>query len=398
MKEAIQGLKENTGMKVYFDNSATTKPAKEVIQSMTEVLERYYGNPSSLHHLGAEAEQLLTRCREQVAVLLNVDASEIIFTSGGTESNNLAIKGVAFGYQKRGKHIITTQVEHPSVYEVCQDLEKHFGFEVTYLQVDENGIVSVEDVKKSIREDTILVSIMHVNNELGSVQPISEIGKLLQKYPKLRFHVDQVQGSGKVPLSIKENYIDLLSLSGHKIHAPKGTGILFVKDGVKLYPLLHGGAQQQGIRPGTENVAGSVAFAKALRMIKERELDHIEYLFKLKEKATHALMKLERVSLNSSLNRELFAPHIINASFQGLKPEILVHALEQKGIYVSTKSACSSKIDRPSRVLIATGISDADASSSLRISFSIDNRIEEVDYFAKVIQQIVPHYQNVMKV
>jgi cysteine desulfurase len=385
-------------MKVYFDNSATTKPTKEVIQSMTEVLERFYGNPSSLHHLGAEAEQLLTRSKEQVAALLDVDASEIIFTSGGTESNNLAIKGVAFGYQQRGKHIITSQVEHPSVYEVCQDLEEHFGFQVTYLPVDKNGIVSVADVKRSIREDTILVSIMQVNNELGSIQPITEIGKLLQHYPKLRFHVDQVQGSGKVPLNIKESHIDLLSLSGHKIHAPKGTGILFVKNGVKLYPLLHGGAQQQGIRPGTENVAGSVAFAKALRMIKEQELDHIEHLFKLKEKVTHALLKLEHVIINSSLDRERFAPHIINASFKGLKPEILVHALEEKGIYVSTKSACSSKIEKPSRILTATGKRDVDASSSLRISFSIDNKIEEVDYFANAIQQIVPHYQNVMKV
>lgn len=385
-------------MKVYFDNSATTIPAKEVIQSMTDVLERFYGNPSSLHQLGAEAEQLLTRSKEQVASLLDVRASEIVFTSGGTESNNLALKGAAFAYQQRGKHIITSQIEHASVYEVCKDLEKHFGFQVTYLPVDKNGIVSVEDVEKSIREDTILVSIMHVNNELGSIQPITEIGKRLQQYPKLRFHVDQVQGFGKVPLSIRESHIDLLSLSGHKMHAPKGTGILVVKNGVKLYPLLHGGDQQQGVRPGTENVAGSVAFAKALRMIKEREQDHMQHLLTLKEKATHALEKLENVSIHSPLNRERSAPHILNASVKGIKPEILVHALEEKGIYVSTKSACSSKNEEPSRILRATGMSDAEANSAFRISFSIDNHVEEVDYFADIIQQIVPHYQNIMKV
>jgi cysteine desulfurase len=385
-------------MKVYFDNSATTKPSKEVLQSFVEVLERYYGNPASLHHLGLEAELLLTRSKEQVAKLLQVHASEIIFTSGGTESNNLAIKGAAFGYQQRGKHIITSQVEHSSVYEVCQDLEKHFGFVVTYLPVDKNGLVSVEDLKQSIREDTILVTIMHVNNELGSVQPITEIGKMLRHYPKLRFHVDQVQGFGKVPLSIQESHIDLLSLSGHKLHAPKGTGLLFVREGVKLHPILLGGDQQQGIRPGSENVAGSVALAKALRLIKEKEEKHIRHLLQLKIKAIEALKQMDHVSINSPLDPEISAPHILNASFKGLKPEVLVHALDEKGIYVSTKSACSSKIEKPSRILTSTGMSDAEANSALRISFSIDNSLEEVDYFADVIQQIIPHYQNVMKV
>lgn len=385
-------------MKVYFDNSATTKPSEEVIQSMNEVLERYFGNPSSLHHIGAEAEQLLSKSKELVAKLFGVHAAEIVFTSGGTESNNLAIQGVAFGYQQRGKHLITTQIEHPSVFEVCQALEKNFGFEVTYLPVDRNGVVSLDEVKSAIREDTILVSIMHVNNELGSVQPILEIGKLLQKYPKALFHVDQVQGFGKAPLSIRESHIDLLSISGHKLHAPKGTGLLFVKNNVHLYPLFHGGQQQRGIRPGTENIPGIVALAKALRIVKEDEHKHIAHLLRLKEETVKALQQIDDVLINSPLDKELSAPHIINASFKGLKPEVLVHALEEKGIYVSTKSACTSKIQKTSRILSSCGLSDEEANSALRISFSLTNTLDEVEYFTKVITELVPYYKKILKV
>lgn len=385
-------------MNVYFDNSATTKPSIEVIESMNGVLERYFGNPSSLHHLGAEAEQLLNKSKELVAKLLGVHAAEIVFTSGGTESNNLAIQGVAFGYQQRGKHLITSQVEHASVYETFQALEKNFGFEVTYLPVDIHGVVSLEDVKQAIREDTILVSIMHVNNELGSIQPILEIGKLMQKYPKALFHVDQVQGFGKAPLSIRESHIDLLSLSGHKLHAPKGTGLLFVKHNVHLYPLFHGGQQQRGIRPGTENIPGIVAMAKALRIVKDNEQQHIAHLLQLKVKTVKVLQQLDGVSINSPLSQEISAPHIINASFKGLKPEVLIHALEEKGIYVSTKSACSSKIQKASRTLMACGLSEERANSTLRISFSINNTVQEVDYFAEVMHQLVPYYKKIMKV
>jgi cysteine desulfurase len=385
-------------MKVYFDNSATTKPSEEVMKSMNGVSERYFGNPSSLHQLGAEAEQLLSKSKEQVAKLIGVDPSEIIFTSGGTESNNIAIQGVAFGYQQRGKHLITSQVEHPSVYEVFKALERNFGFQVTYLPVNRNGVVSLDDVKDALRDDTILVSIMHVNNELGSMQPISEIGKLLQNYPKALFHVDQVQGFGKAHLSIRESHIDLLSLSGHKLHAPKGTGLLFVKNNVHLYPLFHGGQQQRGIRPGTENIPGIVALAKALRIVKENEQKHIAYLLRLKEETVKALQQIKDVTINSPLAQDISAPHIINASFKGLKPEVLVHALEEEGIYVSTKSACTSKIQKTSRILSSCGLSDDEADSALRISFSLTNTLDEVDYFAKVITEIVPYYKKVLKV
>lgn len=384
---------------VYFDNSATTKPAPEVIESMVAVLEKYYGNPSSLHHLGVETEKLMNRSRQLSAQLLEVNEEEILFTSGGTESNNLAIKGIAFGYQNRGKHIITTEIEHSSVYEVCQELENKYDFEVTYLPVNKQGQISLDQLKDALRDDTILVSIMHVNNEMGSIQPLSVIGQILHQYPKVFFHVDQVQGIGKVPLSIKESYIDLLSLSGHKIHAPKGTGILYKHHRIQqLYPLFHGGAQQKEIRPGTENVAGIVALTKALRMVKENEAEHIQYLQQLRQKTIEGLQSIQGVNINSPTDLKYAAPHIVNASFLGIKPEVFVHALEEKGIYVSTKSACSSKEDKPSRILMALEEDENIAKSAVRISFSVNNTLEEVDYFLTVLKEIVPHYQKIMKV
>lgn len=384
-------------MNVYFDNSATTKPFPEVIQALTEVMEKYYGNPSSLHYLGVEAEKLLNRSREVIAAVLNVKEEELIFTSGGTESINLAIKGVAFQYKERGKHIITSAIEHAAVINTCQSLQSEFGYDVTYLPVDQHGAVSLEDLKKAIREDTILVSFMHVNNELGSIQPISEIGNYLKDFPKILFHVDAVQGFGKVPLAIKESHIDLLSLSGHKFHGPKGTGLLYVRNGVQLHPLLHGGGQQFGLRAGTENVPGYVALAKACRMIKENEKEDIEHLQLLQEKLLSGLGELENVHVNTPLEEGKAAPHILNISCVGLKPEVIVHALEKEGIYVSTTSACSSK-NKTNRVLSALGLDQEYANSALRISFSAQNTVAEVEYFLEKMTQIIPYYTKVMKV
>jgi cysteine desulfurase len=385
-------------MNVYLDNSATTRPSPEVLKSMHEVLEKYYGNPSSLHRLGTEAEHLLRRSRELIANLLQVASSEIIFTSGGTEGNNLAIKGIAFEYQKRGKHIITTQIEHASVYEACQALEENFGFQVTYLPVNKEGLISINDLREAIREDTILVSIMHVNNEIGTIQPIEQIGLLLKRFPKILFHVDDVQGYGKVPLSIKGSHIDLLTISGHKFHAPKGIGLLYVREGVHLLPLFHGGAQQDGTRPGTENVAGIVALAKAMRIVKEREGEERIHLRGLQMKAIESLRGLQHMRINTPIESGFTSPHILNISFMGIKPEVIVHALEERGILISTRSACSSKVQKPSRILTAMGLKEDEANSAIRISFSAINTTQEIEYLGKVMQEIVPYYQKIMKV
>ncbi|MDQ0339776.1 cysteine desulfurase [Caldalkalibacillus uzonensis] len=385
-------------MAVYLDNSATTPVAAEVQQALLEVVANYYGNPSSLHRIGGEAEKLMAKAREVAAHVLGVNPGELLFTSGGTESNNLAIKGVAFQYQSRGKHIITTQIEHAAVYQVCKTLEKDFGFEVTYLPVDKNGVVSVQDVEQALREDTILVSVMHVNNELGSVQPVEKIGRLLKNRPKVLFHVDDVQGVGKVPLDIKQSGIDLLSISGHKIHAPKGTGLLYVREGVRLYPLLHGGGQEQGLRSGTENVPGIVALAKALRLAKENEKVHIEHLLGLKQTLLGGLATIHGVQINTPLDKRISAPHIVNLSCPGVKPEVLVHALGERDIYVSTTSACSSRQQQHSRTLQAIGLPQTRLHSALRVSMSVYNTKEDIDYFLQTLEDILPHYQKIMKV
>jgi cysteine desulfurase len=379
---------------IYFDNGATTSPYPEVVESMKEVLSSFYGNPSSLHHLGVKAEKLLSGSRELAAKYLEVDASEIIFTSGATESNNTAIKGVAFQYQNRGKHLITSAVEHPAVLDVCNQL-KEFGFEITVLPVDENGVVRLEEVKKAIRNDTILVSIMYVNNEVGSIQPIAEIGKILKDYPKILFHVDAVQGFGKLDVSPNRWDIDLLSLSAHKFHGPKGTGLLYVRKGVKLSPLMAGGGQEKGLRPGTENVAGIVGMVKAMRMIKEkREMDP-GYLFRLRKKLWEGLRQIPECVINSPENG---SPHILNVSFPGLKSEVILHTLEDKKIYVSTKSACSSKLDRPSRILLAMGAEEQVARSAIRISLSDLNTMDEVEFFLQIVSEKIPTLKTMLNI
>ncbi|MBP0727290.1 cysteine desulfurase [Bacillus sp. RG28] len=379
---------------IYFDNSATTKPYKEVLQTYVTVSEQFFGNPSSLHKLGGQSEQLLEQARQQIANLIGVHSSEIIFTSGGTEGNNLAIKGTAMQHRNRGRHMITTEIEHPSIYEAYKQLEQ-LGFEVTYLTPDENGFISAQQVKNAMRDDTILVSLIHVNNETGAIQPIKEIGDFLAKFPKTYFHVDHVQGIGKVPLNIKESHIDLCSFSGHKFHSVKGTGFLYVKKGVTLSSILTGGSQEQEIRSGTENLAGIVAMAKALRMTLEKQSQMKSHLIELREQIMNNLHQIDKAIINSpSYN---FAPHIMNVSFVGLKPEVIVHALADEGVFISTKSACSSKSSDVSRVLQVMGKSDQVAGSAVRMSLSYENTMDEVEKFNNIINEVIAKLYKVTR-
>lgn len=380
-------------MVIYLDNSATTKPDPEVLASFQKVSEEYYANPSSIHQFGGNAEKLLVAAKRQAAQLLQVEQEEIIFTSGGTEGNNMAVKGIALEHQQRGKHIITSSIEHPSIYEACKASEK-LGFEVTYLPVNEKGIVSVDDVKKAIRKDTILVTIMHVNNEIGSIQPIAEIGKLLQQYPKIFFHVDNVQGFGKVPLHLKNAGIDLCTISGHKIHGLKGTGILYVRKGVALFPLFHGGEQELAIRSGTENLAGIVSLVKAMRLAKEREEEGIRHMSELKSYLIRAFEKMEGVFVNTPENS---APHIVNISVPGIKPEVIIHMLGEQNIYISTKSACSSKVKDESMVLSACGYSKNRTTTALRISLSYENTMQEMKIFVDALERSIKQFKTTME-
>ncbi|MFD2618033.1 cysteine desulfurase family protein [Terrilactibacillus laevilacticus] len=379
---------------IYFDNSATTKPYPEALDTFLKVAQNYYANPSSIHRLGSQSEELLKRSRQQAANLLQVSDKEIIFTSGGSEGNNLAIKGIANYFKDRGKHIITTEIEHASSYLACKQLEKE-GYEVTYLPVDSEGKISFEQLKQSLRKDTILVTLIHVNNEVGSIQPISEVADLLKDKPTTLLHVDHVQGVGKVPLDLSQGKIDLCTISGHKFHGPKGTGLLYIRHGVNLSPLFAGGSQEQGRRAGTENLPGITAMVKALRMTLEFKKTHFSELKRHKEKLIQGLSTIEGITIHTPKNGS--APHIINISIKGLKAEVLVHALEEKEVYVSTKSACSSKDQQASRILLAMGVSDSDAKQAIRLSLSYQTTAEEVDQFLKILKTQVADLRQVMR-
>jgi len=379
---------------VYFDNSATTLPYSEVIDTFSTVSRSYFANPSSLHSLGKEAEQLLTQARQKIALLLEVKPKEVYFTSGGTEGNNMAIKGTARQLQSRGKHIITTTMEHSSTYEALTELENE-GFSISYLTTNEKGEVSLDQLKNEIKADTILVSMIHVSNELGSIQPVQEIGEWLEKYPKIIFHVDHVQGVTKVPLNIQASAIDLCTLSAHKFHGLKGNGILYIREGVKLSSLFSGGQQERGVRPGTENLAGIVSMAKALRMTFDKSSKKMNEMRELTNWIEEEVLKINGVFVNSPKER---APHILNLSIPHLKPEVIVQALAEKEIYISTKSACSSKLLSPSRVLYSSGISEEKAISAIRISLSFENTFEEAVFFVKTFKEVVSNMKKVVKV
>jgi cysteine desulfurase len=371
---------------IYFDNSATTKPYKEVIDSFVKVSSDFFANPSSLHKLGGQAEGLINQARNQMAQLLNIKPREIYFTSGGTESNNLAIKGTAMMYKKRGNHIISTAIEHPSIKESLEQLKAE-GFEITYLSVDSDGRINIDDLIKSIREETILVSMIHVNNEVGSIQPIKEVGTLLKKYPKVLFHVDHVQGVTKVPLDFHECGIDLCSISAHKFHGLKGNGLLFIREAIRISPLITGGNQEWTLRSGTENVAGIIAMAKALRLSLLKMENSLQKVDSLKRYLFEELKKENDIIIHTP--SEYSAPHILNFSIKGFRSEVVVHALEESNIYVSTTSACSSKIKTVSHTLLAMGIEEEIAKSAIRLSLSFENTEAEAKIVIKAIQQTI---------
>ena len=379
---------------IYLDNSATTKPLPEVMDSFVKVSKEYFGNPSSLHGIGGQAEKLLSQARSQVTQLLSVKQKEIYFTSGGTEGNNLAIKGIAFAYKDRGKHLITTTIEHASVRESFKQLES-MGFEVTEIPVDSNGRVHVVDIEEAIRPDTILVSVIHVNNEVGTIQPIEEIGQLLKKHPKILFHVDHVQGIGKVPLDLNESHVDLCTISAHKFHGLKGNGLLFVRDGVMIHPLFTGGSQEGKVRSGTENVAGVVCMSKALRLILDKLQTGLEQLRKVSNELRKGLEKINGIVINTP--EKFAAPHILNFSVPHVKSEVFVHALEEKDIFVSTTSACSSKQKTRSNTLVAMGIPEERAGSAIRVSLSYYNTLDEVKKVLSAVEQTVEGLRKVMK-
>lgn len=369
---------------IYFDNAATTKIYDDALTSYVQVSQKFFGNPSSLHQLGVDAHQVLTKARAQVASLLSVQPEEIFFTSGGTESNNWAIKGTALEKSVFGKHIITTKIEHPSVIQTCKQLER-FGFEVTYLDVDSNGIVSIDQLKESLRKDTILVSVMAVNNEVGAVQPIAEIAKVLEEYPSIHFHVDCVQAVERASQLLSIGRIDLLSLSAHKFHGPRGVGIMYKKFGRKIQALLTGGGQEKGERSTTENLPGIVATTKALRMALEEESVTGELRSQLwKELATKPEIRI--------FSPEDGASHVLCFAIKGVRGEVVVHAFENHGIYISTTSACSSKKADSSSTLYAMDVPTEWATGAVRVSFSNDNTKEEVEQFIKVQHQLMKQF------
>ena len=369
---------------IYFDNAATTKIYDDALTSYVQVSQKFFGNPSSLHQLGVDAFQVLTKARAQVASLLSVQPEEIFFTSGGTESNNWAIKGTALEKSVFGKHIITTKIEHPSVIQTCKQLER-FGFEVTYLDVDSNGIVNVDQLKESLRKDTILVSVMAVNNEVGAVQPIAEIAKVLEEYPSIHFHVDAVQAVERASQLLSIGRIDLLSLSAHKFHGPRGVGIMYKKFGRKIQALLTGGGQEKGERSTTENLPGIVATTKALRMALEEKSVTGELRSQLwKELATKPEIRI--------FSPEDGASHVLCFAIKGVRGEVVVHAFENHGIYISTTSACSSKKADSSSTLYAMDVPTEWATGAVRVSFSNDNTKEEVEQFIKVLHQLMKQF------
>ena len=369
---------------IYFDNAATTEIYGDALTSYVQVSQKFFGNPSSLHQLGVDAYQVLTKARAQVASLLSVQPEEIFFTSGGTESNNWAIKGTALEKSVFGKHIITTKIEHPSVLQTCKQLER-FGFEVTYLDVDSKGIVNVEQLKESLRKETILVSVMAVNNEVGAVQPIAEIAQVLEAYPSIHFHVDAVQAVERVSQLLAIGRIDLLSLSAHKFHGPRGVGILYKKFGRKIQALLTGGGQEKGERSTTENLPGIVATTKALRMALEEK----SVTGELRNQLWKELAKKTEIRIFSP---EEGANHILCFAIKGVRGEVVVHAFENHGIYISTTSACSSKKGDSSSTLYAMDVPTEWATGAVRVSFSNDNTKEEVEQFIDVLHQLMKQF------
>lgn len=375
-------------MEVYLDNSATTRCFPEAAEFMKQIMCEDYGNPSSLHRKGVQAENHLRTAKETIAKILKVNEKELLFTSGGTESDNLALIGAAHANCRRGKHLITTSIEHPAILQTMKYLEE--GYRVTYLPVDEKGCIRLEDLQRAITGETILVSIMYTNNEVGSQQPIAQAGALIKKMnPQILFHVDAVQGFGKARIYPKRMNIDMLSVSGHKIHGPKGVGFLYVDSHVKLKPIIFGGGQQGGMRSGTENVPGIAGIAKAAQIMYDNYDQDIEKLYDLKKCFIEGVKKIDRVIVNGPDCMD-GAPHIVSVSFSGVRSEVLLHSLEDKGIYVSAGSACSAHKPQPSATLMAMGVPKDLLSSTIRFSFSVFTTMEEINYTLEALYDIIP--------
>lgn len=374
---------------IYFDNSATTQVHPDVADLMHETMIRNYGNPSSLHKKGVQAEQAVSHARKIIAGALEVTPEEIYFTSGGTESNNTAIKGLAHAYKSRGNHIITSNVEHPSVLNVFDHLEE-LGFRVTYLRVKEDGVIDLDELKDVLCNDTLLVSLMHVNNEVGAIQPVREVGEVLKGYhKKVYFHVDGVQSFGKLPVFPGKWGVDVLSVSGHKFHGPKGIGVLYLRKGTRLKALVEGGGQEKSLRSGTENVPGIAGLGKAMELaVKEREV-HAQKMNAIRETlASRIKDQVPDCRVNSNFD-ETGAPNILNISFPGTRSEVLLHYLEQDGIYVSSGSACSARKGKLSHVLTAMHLAEEEMEGSIRFSFSYMNELEEVRPVAESVARAV---------
>jgi len=372
--------------RIYVDNAATTQVDPEVISALSPYLDIRYGNASSIHSFGREAHEGVENARKQVAELIDASPKSILFTSGGTESDNTAIKGVAFKHRNKGKHIITSDIEHPAVLETCRYLES-IGFKVTYLPVDRQGLISLESLEKSISKETILITVMHANNEIGTIEPIQEIGEVAQKN-EITFHTDAIQTTGKIPLDVRRLKVDLLSISAHKIYGPKGVGVLFRREGVVIEPLLHGGGHEGGLRSGTENVAGIVGMGKAAELAKARMAEDLDRLTTLRDKLIRrVLTETEESYLNGHGEKRL--PNNAHFRFSGIEGESLLLSLDEKGIAASTGSACSSKKLLPSHVLMAIGLNEVQAHGSLRLSLGRCNTGQEIDYICDSLSEAI---------
>ncbi|MCL2559843.1 MAG: cysteine desulfurase [Turicibacter sp.] len=366
---------------IYLDHSATTNVADEVMDTFVKATANFWGNPSSLHNFGALAEQVLIKSSRQVLDLFSANHHQVIFTSGATESNNLAIKGLARHHP--GGHIITTHIEHPSVYEVCLQLEKQ-GYRISYLDVTKSSAEIVMELERLITKDTFLVSCMHVNSEMGLILPIKEMGAVIAKHPKAKYHVDAVQSVGKLEVNITDMNIDLLSLSAHKIHGIKGVGALVIRQNLQLEPQIVGGGQMGNVRSGTVNAPGAASFAKALRLVCEERTRNFESISQLHSHVLSRLQAIKDVQVNSCFHTQ--SPYIINFCVAGIRGETLVHALEEHGVYISSKSACSSKTKKASYVLLALGFDESVALESVRVSFAHTTTMEEVDGFITALK------------
>ena len=376
-------------MEAYLDNSATTPVFPEVAELVMKIMTQDYGNPSSMHRKGYDAEQYIKESKDIFAKILKVNEKEIFFTSGGTEADNMAVIGAAMANRRSGNHIITTKIEHPAIKSPMKYLEER-GFKVDYLSVDSNGIISLEELKSLMTDQTILVSIMHVNNEMGAVEPLEEAGALIKECnPKCLFHVDDIQGFGKLRIYPKKWKIDMLSVSGHKIHGPKGTGMLYVSEQVKMVPIIYGGGQQTGMRSGTENVPGIAGMGIAAQMIYSDIKETTLELYRLKRIFTGEVVKIPDVTVNGYTD-ERSAPHIVSVSVKGVRSEVLLHALEEKGVYVSAGSACASNKPAVSETLKAISLGKELLESTVRFSFSVHTTEEEIRYALKVMEEVIP--------